>query len=163
MKLKKRFKAITLVESLIYLALFGLIFLAVMQFFITLRGNNQLTLEKANLEKVNTYLNNHFSDSFLNTLYIDETNSIFTNNNGRIRIVKAGGYKEYSLNSGVLTYSDNGIIKTILDPDYKIDKLRFDKILNEDNLLQGIRIELKIVSIKNINNFKDIHTSFLLK
>jgi len=158
-----KLKAITMVESVIYLFLFGLIFITIIEFAITLRANNRTSLEKVNVEKVVIYLNEHISDSFKNTLSIDEANSLFASDSGWIRIIKNGGYKEYSLINGNFIYSDNGNIISIIDPDFKIEKLRFDKILNSRNELQGIRMELKIVSIKKSTNFKEYHTSFLIK
>ena len=159
----KKLKGITAIESVIYLALFGLIFIAVMEFVITIRGNSQISMEKVNLEKVIIYLNNHISDSFINSTNIDDGNSIYANDGGKIRIVKATGYKEYSLNSGIFTYNDNGTVLNVLDPDYHIEKLRFDKILNNSNELKGIRMELRIVSNKDPKNLRDFHTSFLMK
>jgi len=159
----EKLKAITIVETLIYLFLFALIFILVMEFVITLRANNQISLEKVNLEKVIIYINNHLSDSFKNNIGIDENNSIFASDSGKIRILKTAGYKEYTQTNGIFTYNDNGNTLVILDPDFRIDKLRFDKILDSNNLLQGIRMELRIVSVKNINNKKEIQTSFLLK
>jgi hypothetical protein len=162
-KYKIKLKAITAVESVIYLALFGLIFIAVMEFVITVRGNSQVSLEKVNMEKVIIYINNHISDSFVNSTNIDDLNSVYENDNGKIRIIKATGYKEYSLVGDEFSFNNNGNEIEILDPDYNIEKLRFDKILNNSNELKGIRMELSIVSIKNPNNIRDFHTSFLMK
>jgi len=159
----RKLKAITIVETLIYLVLFGVIFIAIIEFFITMRDNNKSAIEKVNLEKVTIFLTNHLSDSFKNSLSIDELNSDFEINSGNIRVIKTGKYIEYSLVNDVLTFSDNGTNKVILDPDYKVTRFYLERILNDKNILQGIRMELTVTSIKNSKNTKTIQTSYILK
>ena len=159
----KKLKGITIAETLIYLALFGIIFIAIVEFFITMRENNIVTLEKINLEKVTIYLTNHISDAFKNSLGIDENNSVFAVDAGKIRILKTGKYVEYSLQDNNLVYSDNGTNLTILDPNYKITRFYLEKILNDKNVLQGVRLEMTIVSVKNANDIKSSQTSYILK
>jgi len=159
----RKLKGITIVETLIYLALFGIIFIAIVEFFITMRDNNRITLEKINLEKVTIYLTNHMSDGFKNSLGIDGNNSNFSQDNGKVRILKNGKYIEYSLQNDVLIYSDNGTNLTILDSNYKVTRFYLEKILNDKNILQGVRLEMTIVSIKNATNIKTFQTSYILK
>ena len=159
----RKLKGITIAETLIYLALFGIIFISIVEFFITMRDNNRITLEKINLEKTTIYLTNHISDGFKNSLGIDEGNSIFSVDAGKIRILKTGKYVEYSLQNNSLIYSDNGTNLIILDPDYKVTRFFLEKILDDKNVLQGIRLEMTIVSIKNANDSKSIQTSYILK
>ena len=159
----RKLKGITIAETLIYLALFGIIFIAIVEFFITMRDNNRITIEKINLEKVTLYLTNHISDGFKNSIGIDENNSVFAQDASKIRILKNGKYIEYSLQNNSIIYSDNGTVLTILDPDYRVTRLFMEKILNDKNILQGIRLEMTIVSIKNANDIKSIQTSYILK
>ena len=159
----RKLKGITIAETLIYLALFGIIFIAIVEFFITMRDNNRITIEKINLEKVTLYLTNHISDGFKNSIGIDENNSIFAQDASKIRILKNDKYIEYSLQNNSIIYSDNGTILTILDPNYRVTRLFMEKILNDKNILQGIRLEMTIVSIKNANDIKSIQTSYILK
>jgi type II secretory pathway pseudopilin PulG len=159
----RKLKGITIIETLIYLALFGIIFIAIVEFFITMRDNNKVAIEKINLEKVTIYLTNHVSDSFKNSLSVDEATSIFENNASKVRIVKTGKYVEYSLVNNILLFSDNGTNKVILDPDYKVTRFYLERILNDKNILQGIRMELTVTSIKNAKNTKTIQTSYILK
>jgi hypothetical protein len=138
-------------------------FVAIIQFVITMRENNKFALEKINLEKTVIYLTNHISDGFKNSLGVDDTNSIFAQDAGKFRILKTGKYVEYNLQNNVLLYSDNGTNLTILDPDYKVTRFFVEKILNENNILQGVRLEMSIESVKNSKNSKSIQTSYILK
>jgi len=159
----KKLKAITLVESTIYLALFGIMFIAIMQFVITMRDNNRVAIEKVDLERVVIFLTNHISDTTKNATSIDETNSIFAQNDGKLIIIKDENTYEYKLENGSLIYTDNSTPIMILDPDYKVTRFYLEKIYNNQNSLLGTRLELTVESIKTSKNFKAIRTSYILK
>jgi len=159
----KKLKAITLVESTIYLALFGIMFIAIMQFVITMRDNNRVAIEKVDLERVVIFLTNHISDTTKNATSIDEANSVFALNDGKLRIIKEGNNYEYKLENGSLIYTDNTTPIMILDPDYKVTRFYLEKIYNNQNSLLGTRLELTVESIKTSKNFKAIRTSYILK
>lgn len=159
----RKLKAITLVEATIYLALFGIMFIAIMQFVITMRDNNRLAIEKVDLERVVIFLTNHISDTTKNATSIDETNSIFAQNDGKLRIVKNEISYEYKLQNGSFTYTDNSTPIMILDPDYKVTRFYLEKIYNNQNTLLGTRLELTVESIKTTKNSKAIRTSYILK
>ncbi len=159
----RKLKAITIFEVLIYLALFGVIFVAIVQFVIAVRDSNSMAEYRSELEKVNIYTMNHLNSSFSVANDISDADSVFLADEGKIRLILSSKFVEYYLDEGVLYYNDNGTVHNITNPDYIINRLYFEKIENNDGELKGIRCNLEIVSIKASNVVKNVTTSFILK
>lgn len=159
----KKLKAITIFEVLVYLALFGIIFVAIVQFVIAVKDSNSMAEYRSELEKVNIYTMNHLNSSFSTANDISDADSVFSLDEGKIRLILTSKYVEYYLDEGVLYYNDNGTIHNISNPDYIYSKLNLERIENNDAELKGIRCNLVISSIKDPTVSKDVTTSFILK
>lgn len=59
-----KYKGITLVESIIYLSLFGLVFVAIIQFFVSTIYANKNTRSLQRIENTAIFLNDHFLEEF---------------------------------------------------------------------------------------------------
>lgn len=88
---RKNFKGITLIEVVIYLALFGMFFLVMVQFFFFLGDSNQLSGESMKVDRAIIFLSQHFEDSFQNSEQIVTANTSFDVNIGQLAISESGG------------------------------------------------------------------------
>lgn len=162
-RINKKAKAMTLVEILVYLVLFGVIFVAIMEFVISTRKNNDVASQRNELEKSVLFVVNHLDDSFSQANSVISGNTVYNSNNGKIRLQLSGKFVEYSIVADKLNVNDNGTNYLLLDPDHKIDKFYLEEILNNDNVLMGVRCSIQITSIKSSLITKDFRTSFMLK
>lgn len=62
----------TLIEVVLYLALFGMFFLVMVQFFFFLGDSNQLSGENMKIDRTMIYLSQHFEDTFKRGIAISE-------------------------------------------------------------------------------------------
>ncbi len=68
----KRLSGMTLIEVVLYLALFAMFFLVMVQFFFFLGDSNQLSGENLKIDRTMIYLSQHFEDTFKRGVSIDE-------------------------------------------------------------------------------------------
>lgn len=160
MKMKK---AMTLVELVVYLALFGLIFLSIMQFVMATNQNNDTARGRNLIEKNAIFTLRHLEKSFSTVQTIDEVNSIFDDNQGRLILNSIYGAKEYQVLSGQLKYTFDGNEYDLIQPGFEATTFKMEKILNNDNQLVGVLITITIDSENLLNVNRSISSSFLIK
>lgn len=79
-KMVKNLRGITLIEVVLYLALFGMFFLVMVQFFFFIGDSNQLSGESMKIDRTMIYLSQHFEDTFKRGVAInpeEEGGSVF--------------------------------------------------------------------------------------
>ena len=104
-----KLKGITLVETLVYLALFGIIFTVMVEFSISIAQSNRSAELRQHLDRAKTFIIEHIDNSFLDTNSIDLNNSVFNNDQGKVRLNNLG-YFEYYLENGVLKFNNTGTV-----------------------------------------------------
>lgn len=156
-------KAMTLVELVVYLALFGLIFLSIMQFVMATNQNNDTARGRNLMEKNTIFLLRHLEQSFSTVQSIDEVNSMFDVEQGKLILNTNQGNKEYQMSSGQLIYSFDGNQYDLIQPGFEATNFKIEKILNNDNQLVGVLITITMDSINILNVNKTISSSFLIK
>lgn len=161
--MKKRAKAISLIESIVYIAVFGIVFLFIMQYLFSISEANQNANTKKEFEKSAIFLNQHLNDTFSKAVSVDTANSIFNTDNGKVRINLTSGFKEYSILNNQINFNNNGTNSYLTPPEIKITKLYFDQVLNSSNTLVGIRVTVNMVSPKNSNISNSYITSYIIK
>lgn len=161
--IKDKVSGITLTEVLVYLGVFAIVFLGIIQFLFYVGENNSEAEEKHELQKSIILIDEHLNNSFKASSTINEASSIFANDNGTIRLEEAATYIEYSIVNGRLNFNNNGVSTSVSPAIYDITKFRLEKILDSQDNLVGVRVEYEIVSTKNSNLIREFQTSYLLK
>lgn len=150
-----KIKAITLVETLVYLALFGIFFITVMQFLFFLQGFQSNAESRLLLNQNSIFVSEHIKESLKDAKSIDLANSQLDQDLGKLRIIKNDNtYVEYSINSNRIEYTRElsgpiPLSKTIIG----INKLRFQSITDQSGAkIIGLRVVLDIY----INNKPEV-------
>jgi len=155
-------KAMTLVELVVYLALFGLIFLSIMQFVLATNQNNDTARGRNLIEKNAIFVLRHLEQSFSSVQTIDEVNSIFDVDQGKLILNTNEGTKEYQISSGQLKYTFDGNDFDLIQPGFEATNFKIEKILNNGNQLVGVLITITMDSVNILNVNKTISSSFLI-
>lgn len=161
--MRNKFKAMTLVELVVYLALFGVIFLSIMQFVMATNQNNDTARGRNLIEKNTVFILRHLEQAFSSVQSIDEINSIFDIDQGKLVLNTNDGIKQYQLSGTKLEYNYGGSDFDLVQPGFEITSFKIEKILNNDDQLVGVIISITMDSINLINVSKNISTSFLIK
>ena len=156
-------KSFTLIEVVIYLAIFGIIFGSILFFALSYNTNidNAVSLQKMN--HFTSYVSNHISDSFKTAISIDFSNSVFDIDNGKLSILKSGGYLDYYLTSNNLIFDNNGSKTTLNNPDVQIEKFIIRRILSKNGTIKGVKVEMGVYYSKKTDLKMNMEEIYVIK
>ncbi|KXK08710.1 MAG: hypothetical protein QY330_00610 [Candidatus Dojkabacteria bacterium] len=162
MNLNIKLKAVTLVEAIIYLAVFGVLFLIVVQFMFSISEANSRSSLRNEIDRNVLFLTNHFQDNFAEATSINASLSQFANDNGVLRLTDNGEYYEYRLNSGRVQFNRNGVQNYLTMANIDINQLRFDRVEYLDGSLTGARVTITLSSEEMPEVSRTYTTAFIL-
>lgn len=143
-----RLKAFTLVETILYLALFNVIFFSVITWAIALTQSNRNAEYKNAVEKNAIFLSEHLKDTFQKGISVDQANSTFNVPNGKVRIVNASGYMEYFTTSNKLVVTNGTGTFDLTDKFVNITNFTVSPVIVPPNTVVGANITITITAEK---------------
>jgi hypothetical protein len=147
LRFKHKFRAITLMELLIYLALFGVIFVSVLQFTLQVEENNRRSLNHNLLQKYSIYLNQHMAQAVDDTDSVDIAGSTFANSQGVLDLNPfAGGAITYRLTTGQLSINRGSGAVNITPSYLTIDNFTVERIRDSAGGDVGVKITVHMYS-----------------
>jgi len=155
-----KLKGITLVETLVYLALFGIIFTVMVEFSISIAQSNRSAELRQHLDRAKTFIIEHIDNSFLDTNSIDLNNSVFNNDQGKVRLNNLG-YFEYYLENGVLKFNNTGTVYDITNTKVTVDRFYLEAAQVKTDTV-GIRMTLEVSSLDGSES-ESIETLFIIR
>lgn len=157
-------KGITLIEILLYLAIFVIFFFAILQFFFFLDDSNQLSGETLKIDRSIIFLSQHFEDSFNTYTSIDTDvtmgQTLFNDGDGDFVddiLILDPDDKTYSVLTGILMFDGHNLTRS----DLEVDQFKLERIEDTSNNLIGAEITIGIKSRVNSDIRKDFTNSYL--
>lgn len=148
---KTKFKALTLVEVVVYLALFGILSLVIVQFFVRIYEYQKDLESKEELYKAMLFTNEHLSQSFEEYESVNGASSVFSSDNGILRLEDGADYLVYSVDNLHLTVDKNGIESNITNSDIYVTKFFLEDIVYESGIV-GVNVEIIFFDSNNNNS-----------
>lgn len=142
-------KAITLVEILIYLALFGVVFTIIVQFYIGVTQTNKYAEDEIDISNDILFIQSHLASSEFEAVSINETESIMGDDIGSVRFTFDSGYVDYYLQNGNLLVDRDGNVTQLSNNTLTVNQFRIDPIRIEGSIVSAI-ISLQLES--NVNS-----------
>lgn len=158
-----RVKAFTLVETILYLALFNVIFFAVITWAIALTQNNRSAEYKNAVEKNAIFISEHLNDTFKKGLSVDSVNSTFDVATGRVRVTSATGYLQYSRNGNILTVTNGINTFDLSDRFVHVTNFTVSPVIVSPNTIVGANITITITAEKFPNLTKTIQSYYAFR
>lgn len=140
--MKNRLKGVTLVETMLYLGLFTIIILIIMNFMLSTQESARRNDIESSLQICSSFVSQHLSSSFRSVKSIDKVNSIFNSEQGKLSIVFSTGNKEYSLSNSRIMFDGT----PITPQDLSIRVFNITPIYKEPDSIIGINISITIES-----------------
>ncbi|GAB4158020.1 MAG: hypothetical protein Fur003_1760 [Candidatus Dojkabacteria bacterium] len=138
-----KYKGITLIETLVYLGLFGIIFIMIIQFLFSVTDNNTLVQNRISVNRYKLYIFEHLTETFDQADSIDEANSLFNSDSGTLNLEDLNGEEfTYTINSGNLSFNRNGETTDITPNEIRISQFRPEAIRNSANEIIGTKITI---------------------
>lgn len=161
--LKRKFKALTLIETIVYLAIFSFMITLVIQFVFVVDKGNDVGLSRVEMEKQVIYLGQHLADSFETSVSINETNTVLNDSNGILYLNHNGTYIEYTLNNGVIEVDRGSGKVPITTPEYTVTNFLLEPVRNAGGTLAGIRVHIDLEEANDPNITRSLVTFYRTK
>lgn len=147
-----------MIETVIYLLLFALVFFAVTSFAFNIDDNIRAAKVRNDIDRTIIFVSEHMTESakLAESIPIIEAD--------RIRFNTADGYVEYRIENSRLIYDYDGLdISFITDRAITINGFIAEEILTQGDERTGVRLTLEISSLKDVKIQKSATYSFLLQ
>ncbi|HRX43716.1 hypothetical protein GX618_01420 [Candidatus Dojkabacteria bacterium] len=140
--MKNRLKGVTLIETMLYIGIFSIIIVIIINFMLSTQEATRTNDIESSLQRSSSFISQHLNSSFKKVKSIDEVNSIFNNDQGRLSIVFSTGNKEYSLTNSKLMFDAEQITPNNL----LIRVFNITPIYKSPGSIIGINISITIES-----------------
>jgi type II secretory pathway component PulJ len=156
MRLNIKKDGFTLVEAIIYLGIFSLIFTVIVQFSLITAENGRISLTRKELGELILLVNASLKESFANASSIDLANTTLSSDNGQITLnLNPSGNIRYTIQNSRIQVTRSSVSNDISTADFACNRFRVSSILNE-TLTIGAIIEITCVSVK----FPQVNSEF---
>ena len=157
--MKNRLRGITLVESLVYIGLFTIVIIMILNFMLSTQEGTLRNIRKSTLHHSSTLIVQHFENSFDTVLSINEVNSVFDDNNGRLELFFEVGAKQYTLvNSRI--YFDS---VPITPPSISVTRFNMTPVYQGKPDAIGVILSADLVSNKDSSLTEKINMLFTIR
>jgi hypothetical protein len=140
--MRNRLKGITLIETMLYIGLFSIIILIVLNFMLSTQESTIRNNKRGDVYKTSEFVIQHIEYSFNNALSISKDNSIFNSTLGVLELQFSEGSKQYTLSNSTLYF--DGV--PITPPNISITKFSLIPIYNGGDLPIAVKIDIDLVS-----------------
>lgn len=149
----RKYKGITLIESTVYLGIFAMLFLAMMQFYFTIGTSNQRSSAQTTLQKNKIFLSEHTELTIRDSDGLDVANSIIETDSSSVRFHQGDSYVEYYVIDGVLYLDDGNVATRLTPPTVEVERFRADLTQDSDNTLYYLQLQIDLRD-KNIDTIQ---------
>lgn len=154
-------QAFTLIETILYLALFNIIFASVVGFTISLTQSNKVAEYRNALDKDSMFVSEHLYDTFSKANTIDSINTTFQNNQGKLRLNVEGTYVDYFIDASTLKVTYGGAATYDLTSNLaSVTKFYLEPVVNKTGTQTGAKVTLELTSPKYPNVVKTISSYY---
>jgi|GEM_PF-5340724 len=155
-------KGMTLIEILIYLGLFAIIFSAAIEFSFVIGRQLQRHSQIQQVNGTVIFINNQINDTFLYSKQINTGNSTFDNVIGAVEVQSySNEISRYYVNNGTLFVNQDGVVSPLTDQNLEVKEFTVTQILDKSSEIVGVRTTFKL-QFYNSDVFQTIDTNFLL-
>ncbi len=154
-------KAITLLENTVYLTLFGVAFIVIVQFGIRINEYQRLSLNRGEMQKSLIIINEELLDVAERASTIDQS-SDFDLNNGTLIFNTASGDISFSVQNNRLVRTETADQSIITLQSQIVQEFIFTEIENADNEIIGVELSITLAYDKNPGVTESLSTIYVL-
>lgn len=154
-------EGMTLVETVLYVALFAIISLSVLTFTWNITEYNQEAESRTMVQRSLIQVQEHIAEKMEVATAIDELSSVWGVDAGVLAITVSGAGANYQISDGRLTYSAGGSSIPISSSKIVITRFYLEQVLDRTDQVTGVRVTLEVQSSDGKDS-DSLITSFLL-
>ena len=158
---RKTEKGMTLIETVLYIALFGLIFLSMMTFVLATAEKNRIAAERVAVQRTRIFVQEHLNEVIDDAVSIDAVGSMFDVDSGVLVVNHSAGTGTYQISDSRLVYTTGAETNPVTISDIEVTRFYLEQVLDRAGGLTGVRVTMEFVS-KDNHSEDTMITSFLL-
>jgi hypothetical protein len=141
---RKNKYAMTFIEVLLYLGLFSVFFIAMLQLLFFIRDKHETASQNMKLQRNKMFIYEHLNQSFQEASDIDDANSLFNDNNGTLQLINPdGSILNYELESQILKVDRAGVVSSISYPEYQVEQFNLEPVTTDSDVT-GIKATITL-------------------
>ncbi|WKZ30835.1 MAG: type II secretion system protein [Candidatus Dojkabacteria bacterium] len=151
----KKYSGITLIEVLVYMALFGVVFALVVGVLIQTREQNRRARDSIKIEQNMMFIDEHINMVFNDVDSINAAGSVFDNDTGTLQLtLNDASTVEYERVGGTLNFTRDSTTSPLSNNAVTVSQFRIEQVLDEDSNLIGVRVSCEVNSQFDSDNSK---------
>ncbi len=154
-----RLKGVTLVETLLYIGLFSVMMLVLLNFMLSTQEVMSRTNIRGELDNSLQFVARHINDSFEKAQSLDQENTTFDTDDGEIQLTFQEGDKTYTLSNNNLLFDGTPIHSS----KYSVSKFNIEPVYKGESILIGVRVNITMHSKKEPSFTQDLNLLISLK
>jgi hypothetical protein len=153
-------KGMTLIEVVLYLAIFAMFFIVMINFFFFVQDSNQLSGETLKIDRSTILITQHFEDSFKQSDSVG-INTIPNIDNGTLELLGDVDVT-YSILDSRLQFDNSESTKPITRSDIQVTKFLLEEILDNSDTVIGVKITVGIRSASDTTINSEFTNSYII-
>lgn len=140
----KKLKAITLTETLVYVAIFAIFMTTLIQFFLSIQINQDKVSKELELEMNRIFLTNHLESELKNNFAFDSENSQLDGNNDVLFFKNENQTLAYNVTNQDLMLQKDGTQTKLTNNKAKIKSFYITPIFQPENNITAVKINISL-------------------
>ncbi len=153
----------TLIEMIVYVALFGMIFATIVVFATTISNYNQDARDMTTTGKQILFIDEHLADSINKTSSINEDASVWKQDNGDLQLLGTIDTYRYVVENGSLVFYRNADRHLLTNPNIRVSRFFLEDVRDEENAIIGVRVEMRLFIKGNSDESLTRQALYMLK
>ena len=154
-----RLRGVTLIETMLYIGLFSIILMVIMNFMFSTQEATERTNARTSLHQSVEFVNQHISETFKTVQSINDVSSVYNDNNGVISIITGGISNQYTLQNSRPYYNDIPITPNTVS----VSSFFLQPVYDSDNITIGVRVTSLLVSKSDSSITEEINLLTVLR
>ncbi|MFA5623219.1 MAG: hypothetical protein WC981_03250 [Candidatus Dojkabacteria bacterium] len=154
-----KLKGVTLVETMLYIGLFAIILIMVLNFMFTTQESTLRTNRKGEIHKVAQFALQHLDDSFDRADGVSLTNTTFGSEQGKLELTFNTESKQYTLTESRLFYDGVAITPSSVT----VNSFYLEPVYQQSPEIVGVRVTFSLTSSADSSITEDINMLYVIK
>ena len=131
----KKLKAITLTETVVYIAIFSIFMVILIQFFLSVQVNQDKVYKELELEMNQIFISNHLEETLGHSSVFNSENNSFFNKQETL---------EYKILNGDLILEKDGVVTSLVNSKAVAQSISFEPIWAQEGIASAVKINVSL-------------------
>ena len=160
---KRKYRGVSLVEALVYLAILASVFTVIYKFAIIISDANRTEEIDLDMQTNKVLIVENLEEAFISASSIDEVNSVFNTGNDILIINDETGTYSFYLVNGKLVVDNHGSINNLVSSQFWVNNYTVSPIYDHLDVISGVEVNLTYYSTRDSNKTITLQRTFTYK